>query len=309
MRLLVKYFILIQILGFTISSNIVIAQNLVGGVSIAEDTIPPHASAVLDVRSVGRGVLVPRITTTDEIDNLAKGLIVYVVNQNKGLFYYNGTEWKMLRSSKAYYPQGAIIMYSGDICLDDNDSACEFDSKGKGKKETRMEGWQLCNGENDSPNLQDRFIVGISTDENHPDYGTYNRVDDNNNPNSPTHTWTMSQEQLPKHSHEVPTKFIEGYEYEHTHEIKPGPHRHYIPVVTGKEESGTSYRDTKKSKKKSSKNVSKHKLGLELDKESIESFTFPSGSIKSKGGHEDDTIDPIDNRPCYYVVAFLMRKD
>ena len=49
-------------------------------------------------------------------------------------------------------PPGAIVMFYGDI-------KNSFDAEGKGLKMTAYEGWQLCNGKNNSPDLRDRFIA------------------------------------------------------------------------------------------------------------------------------------------------------
>lgn len=49
-------------------------------------------------------------------------------------------------------PPGGIIMFSGDV-------GKAFDANGTGLPNTPYEGWQLCNGKNNSPDLQDRFIA------------------------------------------------------------------------------------------------------------------------------------------------------
>ena len=49
-------------------------------------------------------------------------------------------------------PQGGIIMYGGAMT--------NFDSTGKGKPDSPVAGWAICNGKNTTPDLRDRFIVG-----------------------------------------------------------------------------------------------------------------------------------------------------
>jgi len=58
---------------------------------------------------------------------------------------YNGSEWVSLTmpSSGGVVPKGAIIMWSGEI----NDIP---------------QGWLLCNGNNNTPDLSDRFILGVT---------------------------------------------------------------------------------------------------------------------------------------------------
>jgi len=52
-------------------------------------------------------------------------------------------------------PLGTVIMYHGDMA--------QFDTLGAGTPGTTVEGWQVCNGNNNSPDLRDRFIVGAGT--------------------------------------------------------------------------------------------------------------------------------------------------
>lgn len=49
---------------------------------------------------------------------------------------------------------GAIMLYNGDPALDFGETG------GRGTIGGQFDGWQLCNGENGSPDLSDRFIVG-----------------------------------------------------------------------------------------------------------------------------------------------------
>jgi hypothetical protein len=65
------------------------AQNNIG---IGTQT--PHASALLDVSSTSKGLLAPRMTTTQRnaIVSPAKGLLVYDTDLN-GLYHYNGSAW------------------------------------------------------------------------------------------------------------------------------------------------------------------------------------------------------------------------
>jgi hypothetical protein len=50
-------------------------------------------------------------------------------------------------------PVGGIIMYTGN-------SADLFDASGSGKPNTPVQGWALCNGNNNTPNLIDKFMIG-----------------------------------------------------------------------------------------------------------------------------------------------------
>lgn len=63
-------------------------------------TINPHASAQLDVSASDKGVLVPRLSTTqrDAITNPATGLLIYNTD-NHVFYYYNGSRWLSLLNS------------------------------------------------------------------------------------------------------------------------------------------------------------------------------------------------------------------
>jgi hypothetical protein len=68
---------------------------LIAQVGINSTNSSPDASAMLDVKSTSKGMLVPRMTTTqrNNIASPATGLVVYD-NAFDSFWYYNGTEWK-----------------------------------------------------------------------------------------------------------------------------------------------------------------------------------------------------------------------
>jgi hypothetical protein len=68
-------------------------------VSINTDGIPPDSSAMLDVQSTAKGMLVPRMTSSQRlaISSPATGLLVYQTDPPVGFYYYNGNLWVYLR--------------------------------------------------------------------------------------------------------------------------------------------------------------------------------------------------------------------
>lgn len=80
-------------------------------------------------------------------------------------------------------PPGAIIMYYGNI----SDSA-HFGSDGKGVAGTSFEDWQVCNGNNGSPNLLDKFIPAAGGSYTVGQQGGADAI-------------TLSNAQMPVHSH------------------------------------------------------------------------------------------------------------
>ena len=64
-------------------------------------TATPHSSAQLDVSSVLKGFLAPRMTLAQRnaVATPAEGLLVYQTDNTPGFYYYNGTAWVALSGS------------------------------------------------------------------------------------------------------------------------------------------------------------------------------------------------------------------
>ncbi len=86
-----KFLITVSCVLFSI---VMIAQ------SVGINNSTPHASAILDVKSFTKGVLLPRTSTTSRtaIVNPAKGLILYDTTTS-GFWFHNGTAWVQLSSN------------------------------------------------------------------------------------------------------------------------------------------------------------------------------------------------------------------
>ncbi len=58
----------------------------------------PHQSAILDIESTDKGILVPRMTAADRnaIASPAMGLLVFQTDEAAGFFYYDGIDWVTL---------------------------------------------------------------------------------------------------------------------------------------------------------------------------------------------------------------------
>lgn len=79
------------------------------GVAISEGVNLPHPSAMLDVQSLTKGMLVPRMAESERlaIANPANGLIVYQIgntpNSRRGYWYYEATEPQWIHLGRGEY--------------------------------------------------------------------------------------------------------------------------------------------------------------------------------------------------------------
>lgn len=70
------------------------------GVTINDDDDEADPSAILDIKSNNKGVLIPRVTQVNRPSNPADGLIIYQVDGTKGLYVYiKGTGWLKLATN------------------------------------------------------------------------------------------------------------------------------------------------------------------------------------------------------------------
>ena len=94
MKTLVKLFLILLILNCTLSNTN--AQNT----AITDDSLyTPEPSAMLDVKSINKGVLLPRLTTAQRnlVSNPAIGLLIFDTDE-KCFYFYNGTAWENVSS-------------------------------------------------------------------------------------------------------------------------------------------------------------------------------------------------------------------
>src|SRR5688572_13510968 len=84
-------------------------------VSINPTGTPPHATAILDLTSTSKGVLIPRMSTGDRnlIMTPATGLLIYNTTNNKYNFY-SGSGWVEMASGSS----NKIIDTDGDTKVD-----------------------------------------------------------------------------------------------------------------------------------------------------------------------------------------------
>lgn len=86
-------------------------------VAVSTDGLPPHASAMLDVRSNSKGLLLPRLTTAQRTTLGATaigGLMVYDTDLNR-YYYHNGTGWEVASMGGLWSISGTSGIYATDL--------------------------------------------------------------------------------------------------------------------------------------------------------------------------------------------------
>jgi hypothetical protein len=70
-------------------------ETIAQGAAINTDGSSAHASAILDIKSTSKGLLIPRRTKAqrDAIVSPAEGLFIYQTDNSPGFYLYNGTAW------------------------------------------------------------------------------------------------------------------------------------------------------------------------------------------------------------------------
>ncbi len=239
-----------------------LAQNQ--GVSINATNAPPHNSAMLDVSSTNKGVLISRMTQAQRnaIASPAEGLMIYQTDSKEGFYYFSNGIWMAVGNNST--PTGGIIMYSG---------AWNFNATGLGTGE--LTGWALCNGNNGTPNLSDKFVMGTTTS------GTINQTGGNNN-------MTLTISNLPSHSH----PFSIGSSGSHSHTY------YKLPMLVC-----TQYMDIFCT---SSNSGIKNIYGNSSSTES--SYTISGGSHTHSGTTNlSGSGTAFENRPAFVKLAYIMK--
>jgi len=102
------------------------SQAIGQAVSINPTGANPHSSAMLDVTSTDKGILIPRVTKTQRnaITSPATGLMVFMTTDTVGFFFYNGAKWETIISGNLEIPN-KIIDADGNTQIQVEESANE----------------------------------------------------------------------------------------------------------------------------------------------------------------------------------------
>lgn len=88
-----------------------------GQVGINSDGSNPDPSSMLDIKSTSKGILIPRMTSSERgaISSPSSGLMVYQTNGTTGFYFYDGSSWvRLATGTEASYTSGTGISISGN---------------------------------------------------------------------------------------------------------------------------------------------------------------------------------------------------
>ncbi|HKK60862.1 MAG TPA: hypothetical protein VJ937_15380 [Salinivirga sp.] len=106
MKVLILFLFLVLLAKFSLSQNITLSD---------DESYEAHSSAMVDIYSKTKGLLVPRVTNTEmnSIATPANGLIVYNSSFNN-YYYWDGADWKIVAVSEYFQSNGDTVFITGD---------------------------------------------------------------------------------------------------------------------------------------------------------------------------------------------------
>ncbi len=299
---------------FCLAQSMIYAQ-------VGINTSNPSPSSALDIQAPAsevRGVLLPRVSTQERLSITSPDTSLMVFDKDDKLFYYfDGARWVGLLpkedtyslypggnnpdvspkvvgnlvidngkvqtpnlevtgfSHNALVPTGAILMWSGPV--------------------TNIPyGWKLCDGvvythsvngvmmSFPTPDLRGKFIAGYAP--NNSEYAMGNQ--------GGSDSYQLDKSQMPAHQHVMKG---DGATVEI---LSSGGHSHSFRAPSGISDA------------REFNGVGNNNIGDEITDTESSSHTHPNSSFTGLTG--DGTSDglvgtPIDNRPSYYVLAYIIK--
>src|SRR6056297_504661 len=119
-----------KLLTFTLMFSMLTLSGITQNIAITDDEkYIANPSAMLDVQSISKGLLVPRLTATQRksIESPATGLLVFDTDLSQ-FYYFNGTSWENLSA------EGIWILNTNDLSLSDNNYRVGIGTSGTNSK-------------------------------------------------------------------------------------------------------------------------------------------------------------------------------
>jgi microcystin-dependent protein len=282
---------------------------------IGIDQDQPHPTSVLDIKGTAKGLLIPRMTAAERLTitvgqpegQKANSLIVFDSTYQRYFFYdkYLRRDWLSLFPT-LHLTTGNPEVYAGDIFegklgigtalapqerleVAGNVKADKFIGDGiiptggiimwSGAVDAIPAGWALCDGQNNRPDLRNRFIVGAggagATYAPHATGGTQ--------------TVTLTVSQLPGHTHGPGTLNIVG-SGGHTHSTNaPIKNVKAVGINSGGGE-----------------NAQNPDIGDATTTAGGGTHTHPASTFAGLTASTGSGA-AIENRPPYYALAFIIK--
>lgn len=281
---------------YTLAISLLVLSHVACG-QVGVDNTSPDASSVIDLTSTDKGILIPRMTSTQRLAIATPATSLLVFDTTEGKFYfYNGTQWSALNA----FDQNSgstTATHNGNVVINGTLTATSYGGINvsgtvpaggiimwSGSTANIPTGWALCDGSNGTPNLRDRFIVGAGSS-----YAT--------GTTGGTNSVTLGSEHMPSHTHTL---------------SGPGEHQHTLkdrfsfdsstaqnwPPNTAAEAVGTG----------------STYFGMAGDNGNSQYRYFNTSTASGEGDHThtvnaSGNASPasLENRPPYYALAFIMK--
>ena len=206
------------------------------------------------------------------------------------------TEAKTIHDVPIY----GIIMYYGDI----TPGGTDFELNGRGKVTKNLQSYALCNGQNGTPDMRDRFVVGAGMNYEHKTYGPGTITNDNSSLSLAFSSVKLTIPEMPTHNHGITDA---GHNHEgtaldkwtggsskHKHELKPPTGSWQDSDATGNDSGWQNDDGGKMETETETDGEHTHKLSIQ-DRVTGIKINNEGNSLK----HE--------NRPPYIALGYIMR--
>lgn len=245
-------------------------------------------------------VLIGKVTiTAGGFNNTHISYVPEVVHLLGDLSYTELADWVnevVIFPTQYLVPKNGIIMFNG-------------------LAENVPDGWAICDGDNGTPDLRDRFIVSTGTSNNLGSTGGSNSVNISQS-NLPNVIYNASTSSTGGHNHDVTMSADGGHTHTGTTNLA-GSHNHGwtgqdgTGFPDGSGDSTTAGSGRSYPRKSQVLNAGNHSHSITLSSAGSHTHNL---TLEPNGAHTHSvTVGPLgsgaalENRPAYYALAFIMK--